>query len=465
MVVSTASPLPVCVRARNPVYDMKFTWLKSYMPRSLFGRSLLMILFPVVVLQLVVGTVFIQRHFAQVTAQMASSIALELNYAAGLVEDMNSVEEARAVLLSLEKPFNIQFHLRLGERVVPETILHFYDVPGWTLLASLEDDINRPMAIDLKTSTTFAVIRIQTNRGVLVTVVPRARVNAQNPHQLLVLMLFTAIVLTVISALFLRNQIRPIRTLAEASEAFGKGRVEEYQPAGATEVRRAGVSFLAMRKRLERHIEQRTQMLSSVSHDLRTPLTRLKLSLEMMEEQGETREMQQDVEEMEKMLEAFLSFARGDTTEEMERVNALEFVDKIVSNCRRSGSDISYNFNMETPESPMVEMYAGSVARAITNLLENAMRYGDKVSVNGRLSEQHLRIIVEDDGSGIAAEDRKNALRPFVRLDEARTQDGRGGVGLGLAIVADVARSHGGTVELSRSVAFGGLKVSFTIPR
>lgn len=444
---------------------MNFLWLKSYMPRSLFGRSLLMILFPVVVLQLVVSFVFIQRHYAQVTTQMASSVALELIYAADLVEEMDSVEEARAILYSLERPFNIKLELGLGDTVAPAVRFYFYDISGRALITSMRDKIERAISIDLTKSNRIVEINLQTIRGVLYAKVPRSRVSATNPHQLLIWMLLTAIILTVISALFLRNQVRPIRRLAEASEAFGKGRVVSFQAGGATEVRRAGTSFLAMRGRLERQIEQRTQMLSSVSHDLRTPLTRLKLSLEMVEEGEETRHMQQDVEDMEQMLDVFLSFARGDSLEETTLVDPLDMIKKVVSDCQRSGRTVEFEFDNQTPKSRKISLRSGAVSRAISNLLSNALRFGEKVVLSTTLSKKHVKIIVEDNGPGIPKSERENALKPFVRLDQSRNQDNSGGVGLGLAIVADVARSHGGTVQLSDSLKLGGLKVTFTIPR
>ena len=424
-----------------------------------------MILFPVVVLQLVVGAVFIQRHFARVTTQMTASVGLELIYAADLVEEMDSVDGAKAVLSSLERPFNIRLELQADQTIAPEVRYYFYDISGRAMIESLRHNIKRDIAIDLTQSNWAVEVLIQTSRGVLKARIPRSRVSASNPHQLLVLMIFTAIVLTVISALFLRNQVRPIIRLAEASEAFGKGRVEEFHPSGATEVRRAGISFLAMRTRLERQIEQRTQMLSSVSHDLRTPLTRLKLSLAMMEGGEETSHMQQDVEDMEQMLDLFLSFARGDSLEVSKLVDPQKLIGKVVVDCQRSGREVGFDFNNQTPQSSKMKLRAGAVSRAITNLLSNALRYGSRVSLVAKLSEKNLTVVVEDDGPGIAQLDRENALKPFVRLDQSRNQDNAGGVGLGLAIVADVARSHGGTVQLSSSRKLGGLKVTFTIPR
>ena len=435
------------------------------MPRSLFGRSLLMILFPVVVLQLVVGIVFIQRHFAQVTTQMARSVALELNYTADLIDEIENPAEAQTLLFSLERPFDIRLKLQPDEFVSPAVRYYFYDVSGRVLITSLRKDIQRPISIDLTKAKFSVEIQIQTARGILNATVPRSRVNATNPHQLLVLMILTSTLLTVISILFLRNQVRPIKLLAEVSEAFGKGRVEEFRPRGATEVRRAGYSFLAMRARVERQIEARTQMLSSVSHDLRTPLTRLKLALAMTEESDETRHMQDDVEEMEKMLEVFLAFARGDNLEETESVNARNFLEKVVADCRRSGEEIVYEFTTETPKSLDIMVRAGAVSRAINNLLSNAFRFGRRVEMHAQLSPTQLLIEIEDDGPGIPESEWKNAMKPFVRLDAARSKNRAEGVGLGLAIAADVARSHGGSVELSRSEKLGGLKASFAIPR
>lgn len=444
---------------------MNFLWLKSYMPRSLFGRSLLMILFPVVVLQLVVGIVFVQRHFAQVTTQMTDSVAKELNYAADLVEEMDSVEEAQVILFSLERPFAIKLDLQLDEIVTPAVSFHFYDVSGQSLIASLKKNIDRNISINLTSTNWTVLVKIQTSRGALVATIPRGRVSATNPHQLLVLMGFTAIVMSVISAMFLRNQVRPIRKLAEASEAFGKGQVEDFQPSGATEVRRAGHSFLAMRTRLERQIEKRTQMLSSVSHDLRTPLTRMKLSLAMMDKTDDTEDMQHDVADMEQMLDTFLSFARGETLEKPGAVDVEKLVAKVVTNCRRFGREIVYNFENSSSNPVVVRLREGAVSRAITNLLTNALSYGNQVSLLVSLSDKHLKLVVEDNGAGISEAERENALRPFVRLDQSRNQDERGCVGLGLAIVADVALSHGGTVRLSDSETLGGLKATLIIPR
>lgn len=443
---------------------MNFTWLKSYMPRSFFGRSLMILLFPVVFLQLAVGLVFIQRHFAQVTEQMTHAVALELNYAADVVDSIESFPEARLTLFTFARPFNMRLNLLASETVTPAASRYFYDISGKSIIDSLQKGLDRPVSVDLVSDSARVFLRVQTRQGVISADISRGRVSALNPHQLLVLMVFVSIVLTVISILFLRNQIKPISELARVAEAFGKGRSVKYTPYGATEVRRAGHSFLAMRARLERQIEQRTQMLSGVSHDLRTPLTRLKLSLAMLEDTPETQQMNEDVSEMEHMLEDFLSFARGDSLEETEAVKIDALLDKIRQNWQRTEQPLEIRVSDTSTKSGKILLRPAAVIRALNNLIANAYSHADTVVLQASLTDRALRISVMDNGPGIPEQDRAEAIKPFVRLDPARNRNTNGGVGLGLAIAADVARSHGGNLELGDS-DLGGLKATMTIPR
>lgn len=434
------------------------------MPRSMFGRSLLILLFPVVLLQLVVGLVFIQRHFEKVTTQMARPVAVELNYIAELADSAPTPDAANTLLATFSRPFSMQFKVIPDEVLIPEFRRYFYDVSGRALIGSLIEDVARPISVNLTQNGRNVRVRMQTNKGIVSVIFSRSRVSASNPHQLLVLMIVASILLTVVSVLFLRNQVRPIRDLARVSEAFGKGRNEHLRPSGAIEVRRATASFLAMRERIEHQIDQRTQMLSGVSHDLRTPLTRMKLSLAMMDQNDEIKHLSQDVEDMGRMLDGFLDFARQDTLEETEATDPATMLAKIAADSERSGHMIEVSFKNDTPNYPTITLHPLSISRAISNLVSNANRFGDKVQITGHLTESSLTIIVEDNGLGIAEKDREEAMKPFARLDQSRNQN-ESGVGLGLSIVVDVARSHGGTLELSKSEALGGLKAILTIPR
>jgi two-component system osmolarity sensor histidine kinase EnvZ len=438
---------------------------KSILPRSLFGRALLILIVPIVVLQLVVGLVFFQRHYLRVTEQLTRGLALELRYAIAQIEAAPDPEAARTALARVAQPLRLSLTLEPGVEVAPEVRRDLDDLTGRALVATLADELPGPLAIDLVANARAVRIAAETSKGALVAVAPRNRLSVSNPHQLLVLMVIAALVLGAVAVVFLRNQVRPIGALAEAAEAFGKGRSTPFRPAGAEEVRRAAGAFLSMRARIERQIEQRTQMLSGVSHDLRTPLTRMKLTLALMEDGPEARELAEDITQMERMLGEFLAFARGDGVEESAPVDPFALAERLVEDAERGGTRVTLTRIDETPRDRLVTMRPTAVRRAVENLIANAARYGRRVALSVRLLPKTLDFVVEDDGPGIAPEDRTRALAPFARLDAARNQDLGGGVGLGLSIALDVARGHGGSLDLGESAELGGLRAVLRLPR
>ena len=425
------------------------------MPRSLFGRALLIMILPMIVLQLVVGQVFIQRHFQSVTEQMTASVILELKFA---IEQVARAEDPQAVLDEISVNLNMLLLLNPETSPLPPDRVVFYDLSGNTLIKALHRDIEQPISIDLLRAPGRLALVIQLEKGQLEALISRNRLNATNPHQLLVLMIVTSLILMIISILFLRNQIRPINRLAEAAEAFGKGRDIPIHPAGAVEVRRAALAFLSMRNKLERQVSQRTQMLSGVSHDLRTPLTRLKLAAEMSEDRDE---LNADIGEMERMLDGFLAFARDNQSEEGQPIDPIFLAREVAAKC----GDIPVKVTQSTADKANVVLRKEAVSRALQNLINNALFHADKVILYVALSQRFLEFRIEDNGPGIPAIDRERALQPFTRLDDARNQNLGGGVGLGLSIALDVARSHGGTLELGKSTSLGGLSAKIVIPR
>ena len=430
---------------------MFFQWLKRYMPRGLYGRALLILVLPVVTLQLVVSVVFIQRHFEGVSAQMSREVARAVNLALDEAARDGTGEIARGLGIDLRA---------VGPEAVPaEDLRRWYDFSGIVVTRTLQGAVPGVQRVLLPDDTD---VRLFVARdGLWEVTFLRRRASASNPHQLLVNMVFFGGLMTVIAYIYLRNQLRPITRLAAAAEAFGRGRHEPYTPSGAIEVRAAGAAFLDMRARIERQIEQRTLMLSGVSHDLRTPLTRLKLGLSMLDD--EDREaMEQDVTDMERLIDEFLDFARGASEGEAKPVDPVALVSLIVDDMRRAERNVT--LFLAEGEGTVALRKAG-IRRAVENLINNAVRYGTRAEVSVLLTDKSLRIRVEDDGPGIPKERREEAVKPFVRLDTARNQNLGTGVGLGLSIATDIARAHGGMLRLGESERLGGLRAELVIGR
>jgi len=438
---------------------MQWDWLKQFMPRGLYGRAALILVVPIVSVQLVVSVAFLQRHFEDVTWQLSSALGYDLRLVADTLRE-DGAEAARALA---ERVAMTQSEAPVPAWVTDQPFARrWYDLSGRVVISTLETMVPEIDWIDLARSDRMVVLALEENGRILVLQVDRRRVSASNPHQLFVIMFLTGLLMTAVAFVFLRNQVRPIRRLARVAEAFGKGQVTPYKPAGALEVRAAGRAFLDMRARIERQIEQRTMMLSGVSHDLRTPLTRMKLGLSMQEPGPDTDDLMRDVEEMEALLTAFLDFARSDALDDPETVDVLALTRQVVEDAGRMGGTVA----MVLPDSaPTTALRPGAVRRALSNLLVNALRYGTHARLTLTVLDRALRFTVEDDGPGIAPEDRDRAVRPFARLDEARNQNRGGGVGLGLAIASDIARSHGGTMRLSQSEDMGGLRVDLVLAR
>ncbi|RKT34475.1 two-component system osmolarity sensor histidine kinase EnvZ [Roseovarius halotolerans] len=434
---------------------MSFNWLKSYTPRGLYWRAALILLLPVVSLFLVMAVVFLQRHFEGVTTQMTRTASREV--AVLRASNLSAEETAKT---SLARSLGIKISA-VTEDELPETHQRrWYDLTGIVVIREFEALISGLRAVDLPDDRVVRLYILQPD-GVWRMEFERARVSPKNAHQIFVNMVFFGVLMTVIAYFYLRNQLRPITRLARAAEAFGRGRHEPYRPAGAIEVRAAGNAFLDMRARIERQIEQRTLMLSGVSHDLRTPLTRLKLGLSMLDHEDRI-PMQQDVADMERLLDEFLAFARGAQEGAPVALDPVALVERIVEDCQRA--DIAAEL-VEVKGSGLVQLREGAIRRAIENLINNAVRYGSKAELSVLMTERALRIRVEDDGPGIPASRREEAMKPFARLEPARNQNRGTGVGLGLSIAMDIARAHGGTLRLGESQRLGGLRADIVIGR
>jgi two-component system osmolarity sensor histidine kinase EnvZ len=440
---------------------MFWQWIKQYMPRGLYGRAALILIFPVVFLQLLVSVVFIQRHFEGVTRQMTASVLVDLAFVTRAADDGPPPNRAQVSAIAAD--------LQL-EPAWPDTVpdvgddTPFVDFTGGGVRRYLRDGLPQISEISLADSRRVTVW-IETGQGPLRLSFSRGRVSASNPHQLLVIMVVLGGIMTAIAFLFLRNQLRPMMRLGAAAQAYGRGRIVHYTPGGAQEVRAAGTAFLDMRNRIERQSQSRTLMLSGVSHDLRTPLTRMRLGLSMLDE-ADAAPLLQDVDDMQRLLDAFLDFARSDAADaadSLEPVVPQDLLADLLADAERASQPVVAG--EVTGHRDAVPLRRLAVNRALDNLVGNALRYGSRAVVSLYVTDRAVRFVVEDDGPGIPADRRDEAQRPFVRLDPSRNQDAGTGVGLGLSIVTDIARHHGGMLRLGDSDALGGLKAELVLAR
>lgn len=436
--------------------------IASMMPKGLYARSLLIVILPMVILQTVITYVFLERHWQLVTNQLSDALTQDI---AAIIDIYNSYpqdkNDEKLTRIALER-MHIDIEFMPKGTLPPPLPKPFFSIIDVALSNQIRRQIGRPFWLDTVGRSNLVEIRILLDHAILRVVAYRSAAYASNSYIFLLWMLGTSFVLIVVAISFLRNQIKPILRLATAAEAFGKGRDAELRPRGAREVRQAGQAFIEMKRRIERSIEQRTAMLNGVSHDLRTILTRFKLSLALMDNEPETEDMQKDVAEMQRMLEAYLAFARGDAGEVAAPINMREFLEALRCDAERHGCVAQVFYSGE----PLVTVRPDAFKRCLVNLVANAQSHAKTIHIAAVRDQRFLVINIDDDGPGIPVELRGDVFRPFFRIDPARTQEeGKPGTGtgLGLAIARDIARSHGGDISLADS-PLGGLRASVRVP-
>ena len=398
--------------------------------------------------------VIIKRHFEGVTEQMTGTVASQIKLIASTVEAAEidaaiGLSEALDMkLLAIESDSSIGLNSK-----------RFYDVSGIVVIRELYK-LKWVQNVDLLDDD-YVTVTLRLADTIFQLQFDRARVSASNPHQLIVNMVVFGAFFSLIAFMYLRNQLRPITRLAAAAEAFGRGQTVPYTASGAIEVKAAGNAFLEMRNRIERHIEQRTMILSGVSHDLRTPLTRLKLGISLLDS-DDKEPLERDLEEMGLMLDEFLTFAKAQDNEKsnFELLTVSSILDSLRTDYQRSNAKLHVANNIAAGS---YLMRPSLIRRALDNIIGNALRYGTLANLKVTVDNEHINFIVEDDGPGIPAEMRPEALKPFSRLDPARNQDKGMGVGLGLPIASDIAQAHGGSLRLLKSDKYGGLRAEFKI--
>lgn len=428
------------------------------LPRSLLARSLLIIVIPLILLQVISGLIFWETHWDTILLRLARGVAGDVGAIVRLLPDDKSGPEYRRLQRTAQG--SMQMRIRFEkDAILKQTTTTGDGLLEETLIKAMGDFVNRPFFMNSRVDGDQVMLQVQVADGVLEVRTPRKRLFSSSATVFVLWMIGTSLILFAVATVFMRNQVKPIRRLAIAADAFGKGRdVAEFKPEGAREVRQAASAFIAMRERIRRQIAQRTDMLSGVSHDLRTPLTRMKLQLAMLPDDDGKGELSSDVEEMEHMLEGYLAFARGEGGEKPSAMDLAPMITEVAHGIAKRG--VMVDHHVEGALTLTARPHA--LKRAVTNLAENAARYGTHVRINTGVRGDAVEITVDDDGPGIPADQREAMFRPFSRADSSRNPT-TGGVGLGLTIARDMVRSHGGDITLDDS-PLGGLRARIRLP-
>lgn len=456
LAVKRADPLPNVLRPPRVV------------PRTLFSRSLLIVILPLLILQAVLTYVFYERHWDSVTRWLAVGLAGEVGLMVELLEAAKT-PEARAKVLGLAREhYHFAVSLEPGAKLAPAVESGGLLPPArldQTLTERFNEALHRPFAIDTRPGDTpkLIAVYVQLDDGLLRVLAPRKRVDSKTTRVFIGWMIGLSLLLLALAVYFMTRQIRPILRLARAVDKFGKGRdVGDFKLAGPTEIRRAGAAFNLMRKRILRHISQRTEMLAAVSHDLRTPLTRMKLELEMLgegrPEPGDLADLRADVEEMVRVVDGYLDFARGEGQESVVPTELGPFLEDVALRARTEHTRIEVE--IEAPITLPLRPIA--MRRCLSNLVQNAVRNASWVGIRAAARGQQVWIAIDDDGPGIPEDQRDAVFKAFFRLDPSRNPD-TGGVGLGLTIARDIVLGHGGDLELT-DAAEGGLRALIRLP-
>ena len=435
-------------------------WLKRlFLPRSLLGRVLLIMVTPLILMQGITVWVFYDRHWDTITRRLAQGIAGDITAVVELLHSSQTQDELEEVFLLAQSSMNLELAL-LGNVPLPEPpqpwIISLLDRK---LTWALEDRLPYPYVVDTDAGPDLVEIHIRLPDNQLRVRVDRGRLFSSTTYLFIAWMVSTSVILFGVAIAFMRGEVRPIRRLALAADSFGKGRdVPGFRPEGAKEVRLAAAAFLQMRARIKRQMRQRTEMLAGVSHDLRTPITRMKLELAMLGETPEAENLTSDLDEMERMVEGYLAFARGEGMEDSEETDLTELLEDVIAQARRDGSKIQ----SDIADGLVLPLRPEAIRRCFSNLVNNALRYADTVQVRAEPGYEAVEVTIDDDGPGIPETEREEVFKPFYRSEGSRNP-ATGGVGLGLTIARDVIRSHGGELSLADG-PLGGLRAYVRLP-
>tara|TARA_B100000123_G_scaffold271432_1_gene251282 strand:+ start:432 stop:1748 length:1317 start_codon:yes stop_codon:yes gene_type:complete len=430
-------------------------FLKNLLPKRLFYRGLLIVAIPIIVMQVTISLVFFDSLWIKTNRGLTKALVSEI---VTIIDIYNYESEYNKKLVTDLYNKNYSFSVRFldNEKLPDIKVERWFSPMDRTLRRELKPKFNEYWFNTISYKEVVD-LRIKFGDGVLQIFFPKERIQSSSIRIFAIWITIPAILMVAIAIIFLKNQTRPIIKLAEASERFGRGEdIEEFRPSGALEIRKAGYEFDKMRKRILRHLNQRSEMLSGISHDLRTPLTRIKLQLAMIKDKKISDKLSSDVDEMEKMLNEYLQFASTGAKEKTEKFNLSNLIEQLCSKYENK------NLKVNVEQNVLLEGRKNLIKRCISNLIDNSTKYAKKVEVNLKRINENLEILILDDGPGVPKSEYKNITKPFYKIDKSR-QETKSSVGLGLAISSDIVKSHGGDLNFDKS-KLGGLKVIISLP-
>ena len=431
-------------------------FIKNILPKRLFYRSLLIVAAPIILLQIIITVVFFDSLWIKANKGMTKSLVGEVRTLYDVYTNPE-MGQKQSILNLYNKNFEISVQMKQDELLPKKSQERWYSPMDRNLRRQLKPVFGNTYWFDTTSHTKVVELRLQHKDGYLQIFFPKHKISVSSARIFALWITFPGLLLIMIAIVFLKNQTRPIIKLARAAERFGKGEfIKEFRPSGALEIRQAAYEFDKMRKRITIHLNQRSEMLSGISHDLRTPLTRLKLQLSFLKQQDLAKKMSDDIEEMERMLNEYLEFARYQKNEDTIKINLSDLVKNISENYKNKEIEINVNKKLE------INVRPNSIKRCLANLIDNGFSYGNKVNISSKKNTNNLLILIDDDGPGIPEKEYLNVMKPFYRIDKSRGQN-KSGVGLGLSITNDIIRSHGGIITLEKS-PLNGLRVKISLP-
>jgi len=430
-------------------------FIKKILPKRLFYRSLLIVAAPIIMLQIIITIVFFDSLWIKANKGMTRSLVGEVKT---LLEIYKSDKAQKQEILDIyNKNFDFVVRVKENEVFPSEIPERWYSPMDRSLRRELKSAFPRSYWFDTTTYKETVYLKIKYKNGFLQIFFPKDKIAPSSARIFALWITFPGILLIFIAIVFLKNQTRPIVSLAKAAEKFGKGEfIKEFKPSGAQEIRQAAYEFDKMRKRISVHLNQRSEMLSGISHDLRTPLTRLKLQLALLKQQDLAKKMSDDIEEMERMLNEYLEFSRNQKNEDTEIMEINSLIEDVVKKYNTEKIKVNFENKVEIP------LRQNTFKRCLNNLIDNGLSYGKKIEISTKKIDKDLIILIDDDGPGIPKEEYEKVIKPFYRIDKSRGQN-KSGVGLGLSIANDIVRSHGGNIFLEKS-SLNGLRVRISLP-